>query len=115
GLGDTVLVLPCGRCPEIQDGRARVQFRVGRPAELGETEVDVWRAFQRGDDALASPFLAPEFAFAVGAARDDSRVAVVEDGGEPVAFFAFSTGADGVGAPIGPTICDAQALVASAG
>ncbi len=40
---------------------------------------------------------------------------MIEDAGELVAFFAFSSGADATGAPIGATICDAQALVVRTG
>jgi CelD/BcsL family acetyltransferase involved in cellulose biosynthesis len=89
-----------------------VQTRVLRPGELGHAERDAWDGFLRGDPSLASPFLTPEFAAAVDLARDDARLAVVEEGGEPVAFLAFSSSDDGTGAPIGATICDAQALVA---
>jgi CelD/BcsL family acetyltransferase involved in cellulose biosynthesis len=86
-----------------------------RPAELGRAELGAWRAFQRDDPALASPFLTPEFALAVDRARDDARVAVVEDADATAALFAFSSTGDGVGAPIGATINDAQALVARVG
>jgi CelD/BcsL family acetyltransferase involved in cellulose biosynthesis len=92
-----------------------VQTRVLRPGDLGHAERDAWRVFQRRDCSLASPFLTPEFATAVDTARDDARVAVVEDAGETVAFLAFSSPDDGRGAPIGATICDAQALVAREG
>lgn len=83
-----------------------------RPGELGHAERDAWGAFQRGDLTLASPFLSAAFATAVDDARDDARVAIVEDAGGIAAFFAFSVAPDGTGAPIGATICDAQALVA---
>jgi CelD/BcsL family acetyltransferase involved in cellulose biosynthesis len=97
-----------------------VQVRVVRPGELGESERAVWRACQRRDDTLGSPFLSPEFALAIGAARDDARVAVVEgfgdraDGAEAagLSFFAFSVDDAGDGAPVGASICDAQAFIA---
>ena len=92
-----------------------MQVRVKRPGELGTAERDAWCAFQRDDPALASPFLAPEFAAAVDVTRDDARVAVIEDAGVIAAFLAFSLAGDGAGMPIGATICDAQALVARAG
>ncbi|MEX1007854.1 MAG: GNAT family N-acetyltransferase [Acidimicrobiia bacterium] len=92
-----------------------MQVRILRPGELGTAERDAWCAFQRDDPTVASPFLTPEFATAVDATRDDARVAVIEDAGEIAAFFAFSSAGDGAGAPIGATICDAQALVARAG
>ena len=89
--------------------------RVLRPGDLGRAERDIWDAFLRADPSLASPFLTPEFALAVDGTRDDARVAVVEDAGQTVAFFAFTSAEDGTGAPIGATICDAQALVAREG
>jgi CelD/BcsL family acetyltransferase involved in cellulose biosynthesis len=94
-----------------------VQVRVVRPGELGESERSAWRACQRSGDALASPFLSPEFALAVDSARDDARVAVVDGlgdgvpGGGGLAFFAFSVDDAGDGTPVGATICDAQAFV----
>jgi CelD/BcsL family acetyltransferase involved in cellulose biosynthesis len=91
-----------------------VQVCVARPGELGTAEQQAWSSFQQADTSLASPFLAHEFARAVDAARDDARVGVVDDAGQPAAFFAFSV--DGrVGAPVGASICDAQALVARQG
>ena len=90
-----------------------MQVRVVRPCELGDSERAAWRACQRTDQTLASPFLSPEFALAVDSARDDARVAVVDDlGDRGVGFFAFSIDDVGGGAPIGATICDAQAFVA---
>jgi CelD/BcsL family acetyltransferase involved in cellulose biosynthesis len=92
-----------------------VHTRVLRPGDLGPAERDTWDAFLRADPSLASPFLTPEFALAVDGARDDARVAVVEDSGHPVGYLAFTSSQDGTGAPIGATICDAQALVAREG
>jgi CelD/BcsL family acetyltransferase involved in cellulose biosynthesis len=86
-----------------------MNVEVVRPDELGPGDVEVWRRFQSEDPHLASPFLAPEFAQAVGRARGDARVAVIEDGGV-AGYFAFQVEA-GRGVPIGATICDAQALV----
>lgn len=88
-----------------------MQVHVVRPSDLGDVERASWRAAQRQDLSLASPFLSPEFALAVDRTRDDSRVAVVEGVLDTPAFLAFSVD-QGVGGPIGATICDAQALVA---
>jgi len=91
-----------------------VQVRVARPGELDAGEQQAWSTFQQADATLASPFLALEFARAVDAARADARVGVVEDAGQVAGFFAFSV--DGrVGAPVGASICDAQAVVARQG
>jgi len=92
-------------------GQLMVQARVVPIDELGQAELAGWRALQHGQPELSSPFLAPEFAQAVGRARPDARVAVVEDSSGYAGFFAFQEGPDHLGAPIGAGICDAQAFV----
>ncbi|HXY93904.1 MAG TPA: GNAT family N-acetyltransferase [Acidimicrobiia bacterium] len=93
-----------------------MNVRVVRPGALTDADRGAWASLQRTEAALGSPFLAPEFALAIDSAREDARVAVVEDAGRPVAFLPFSHhSGDGSGAPIGATICDAQALIAPAG
>src|SRR5580692_9903645 len=97
------------------DQRSSTDFAFGmnveviHPNELGPSDLELWRRFQTEDARLASPFLAPEFAQAVGRARQDARVAVIGDGGI-AGYFAFQV--DGtVGVPIGASICDTQAVV----
>ncbi|HEY3941251.1 MAG TPA: GNAT family N-acetyltransferase [Acidimicrobiales bacterium] len=92
-----------------------MQVSVVRPGDLGPVEVSAWRELQQGQVALSSPFLSPDFALAVGRARDDARVAVVEDAEGFAGFFAFQLGPGATGAPIGDGICDAQAFVCRAG
>ncbi len=91
-----------------------MQVSVVPPGELGPLEVSAWRALQQDQAALSSPFLSPDFALAVGRARDDARVAVVEDSEGLAGFFAFQVGSEGIGGPIGAGICDAQAFVCRA-
>lgn len=81
-----------------------------RPGDLTASELASWRAWQRQDPTIASPFLTPEFALAIDGARDDARVAVIEDLAANPQFLAFSVDGD-AGAPIGVTICDAQAVI----
>lgn len=97
------------------DKRSSTTFACGmnvevvHPDELGPADLEVWRRFQSEDQRLASPFLAPEFAQAVGRARHDARVAVIHDGGV-AGYFAFQAN-ERLGVPIGATICDTQAVV----
>jgi CelD/BcsL family acetyltransferase involved in cellulose biosynthesis len=79
---------------------------VARPCELGAADLARWRELQRADPALANPFLAPEYALAVGAVRPRTRVAVLDD-----AFFAFEAHRSGVGMPLGAGLSDQQAVV----
>src|SRR5207244_3380724 len=81
---------------------------VVHPKELAPAHVEQWDEVRRDNPSLASPFLSAGFAQAVGAVRDDARVALLTD-----AFFAFQAQRDGAGLPIGATICDAQAVIAA--
>lgn len=87
---------------------------VVHPRELGPPERRLWDCWA-GQEWLGSPFLAWEFAEAVGRVRDDARVAVLEEDAEVCGFLAFQADPDGGGSPIGATICDAQAVIGRPG
>ena len=82
------------------------------PKELGPAELARWRAHQRANVALRSPYLTPEWAQLMGAARDDARVCVMDGG---VGFLGAQRlsrfAAMGLGAPI----ADYQGLIAEPG
>ena len=88
---------------------------VCRLEDLGPAELDRWSRLQRGDAALHSPFLRPAFAVAVGRRRPDARVAVVEDGGEVIAFLPFERGRAGVGRALAHDVSDYQGVVHAPG
>ncbi|MGD0065104.1 MAG: GNAT family N-acetyltransferase [Streptosporangiaceae bacterium] len=88
-----------------------MQISVTSPHELGPDEIAVWRSMQHKTDSLASPFLSPEFALAVGAFRPNTRVAVLSDGPELVGFFPFERRRLGVGVPIGAGLNNRQGLI----
>jgi CelD/BcsL family acetyltransferase involved in cellulose biosynthesis len=93
-----------------------VDISVYRPGELSASDRAAWTAMQskahlQGSPELANPFLSPEFALAVGRYRRGVRIAVVREGGEPGAFFAYQRSVTGVGRAIGLGISDAQGLV----
>jgi len=89
-----------------------VRLETIHPKELGPAEIGRWRAHQRARDGLRSPYLSPDWAQLIGAARDDARVCVIEDG---AGFFGAQRlsrfAAMGLGAPI----ADYQGIVASCG
>ncbi|MFU8876000.1 GNAT family N-acetyltransferase [Micromonospora sp. SL4-19] len=60
---------------------------------------------------LQNPFLAPEFARAVGRHRPTARVAVLQDGPEIVGFFPYEVRHRVIGVPIGSGISDCQGMV----
>jgi len=82
---------------------------------LDATLVSRWRELQSANPELASPFFAPEFTQAVAAARDDVEVAVIEDGGKPVAFFPFQREGGSVGKPVGEVLSDYHGLICAPG
>jgi CelD/BcsL family acetyltransferase involved in cellulose biosynthesis len=84
---------------------------VVRPRDLGQPEVAAWRDMQRQNVEFDNAFLSPGFAVAVDRARSDARVAIIQEAGQTVGFFAFQQGRSHVARPIGAGICDRQAVV----
>ncbi|UNO44302.1 GNAT family N-acetyltransferase [Streptomyces sp. MST-110588] len=87
-----------------------------RPGELSGADRAAWTAVQSqapiwGAPQLANPFLAPEFALAIGRCRRGVRIAVIREDGVPAAFLPFQRSAMGVGRAIGLGVSDAQGLV----
>jgi CelD/BcsL family acetyltransferase involved in cellulose biosynthesis len=72
-----------------------------------------WRTIRAANPQLDSPYFHPEFTLAVAAVREDVRVAVIEQGGEPVAFFPHQRQAGGRGRPVGGRLSDFHGLVAA--
>ena len=70
---------------------------------------------QRQTEALANPFLCPEFAIAVDKFRPDARVAVIADGPEITGFFPFERRRLGIAVPIGAGLNDCQGLIHAPG
>ncbi len=66
---------------------------------------------QSCDAELDNAFLSPEFATAVGRARPDTRVAVIEDGGGIAGFFAFAVTAPRIAGAMCARLSDLQAVV----
>ena len=82
------------------------------PKELGPAEFARWRAHQRANVVLRSPYLTPEWAQLIGAVRDDARVCVIGGGDGFLGVQRLSRfAAMGLGAPI----ADYQGLIAQPG
>jgi CelD/BcsL family acetyltransferase involved in cellulose biosynthesis len=58
-------------------------------SELGETELELWRSWQRADVQLACPYITPELAIAQARRNPRLRVAVLSDGNNIVGFLPF--------------------------
>jgi CelD/BcsL family acetyltransferase involved in cellulose biosynthesis len=70
-----------------------------------------WSQLQASQPLLASPYFSPEFTLAVGLARPDVRVAVLEDEGQVAGFFPFQQ-RWGIGHPVGGRLSDHHGVVA---
>jgi CelD/BcsL family acetyltransferase involved in cellulose biosynthesis len=103
-----------------------MRVTVVRPGDLGPSEAALWAEYQQASQETRNPFLSLTFAQAVGRARANARVAVVEDGGMIAAFLPFELARWGMAVPIGfpmnelqgfigPAAFDARAVVRAAG
>ena len=94
---------------------SRLVADVVRPADLAAGDIAAWRGMQAVEPAFGNPLLGPAFAQAVGAVRDDARVAVFRRDGRTVGFLAFHRRSSGFARPIGAPFCDYHALVCDPG
>jgi CelD/BcsL family acetyltransferase involved in cellulose biosynthesis len=90
-----------------------MQVTVVRPGDLGPSEAELWARFQHSSPRALNPFLSLTFARAVGRARPNARVAVVDDGGTIEAFLPFELAARRMAVPIGSPMNDLQDFVGS--
>lgn len=94
---------------------ASLSADIKHPRDLTQDEIAGWRAFQQLSPWLDSPFFSPEFTCAVGAARSDTRVAVLHAGGKRAGFFPFHATGRGIGKPVGGTFSDYQGPILAPG
>jgi len=66
---------------------------------------------QGASPELLNPFLSPGFTQAVSRARPDTRVAVLEDGGQVAGFFPFQQARMRIALPLAAGVSDGQAVV----
>lgn len=83
-----------------------MKVHVVRPRELSPDDLAAWARVKQSAPVYQSPFYSHQFTRAVGEARDDARVAVIEAEGQIVGFLPFHRTARGVGKPIGGPIND---------
>ncbi len=78
---------------------------------LDATLRDRWRQLQQTNPALQSPYFCFEFTEAVAQARADVEIAVIEQEGQPVAFFPFHRGPRSVAMPVGSILSDYHGFI----
>ena len=85
--------------------------RVVPGGSLSEVELARWSEIRQGAPSLASPFFSPIFTSIVAACRDDVRVGILEEDGEPTGFFPFQRGRFGLGCPVGSLLSDCHGVI----
>ena len=100
------------RLPGEPDRGECMRIETIHPSELGAAEAALWRAHQRADPTLSSPYLSPVWAQLVGAARPDARVCVLEGG---KGFLGVQRNSRFTAMGLGAPIADYQGLVGEAG
>jgi CelD/BcsL family acetyltransferase involved in cellulose biosynthesis len=91
-----------------------MDFRIVEGRQMQPELIEAWRVLQDSNPKLASPYFCPEFTLAVAEARDDVRIAVIEDAGSISGFFPFQTDKRGFGRPVGAGVSDQEGIVCSA-
>lgn len=77
------------------------------PAELTDADIGAWRSLCATQPDFRSPLMGPDFAQAVGAVREDARVAIWrEDDGQAVGFMGYHARPHGMARPIGAPLSD---------
>jgi CelD/BcsL family acetyltransferase involved in cellulose biosynthesis len=90
-----------------------VRIEAVHPGELGAPEGAAWERLIAANPNLASPYYSLGYAKAVGAARPDARVAVIEDGGAIQGFLCVQRAGGMAGMALGAPLSDYQGLVAA--
>lgn len=89
-----------------------------RTVSIGDMTEDLvakWNAWAAPQGRLVSPYFRFEFTAAIARARDDVRIAFIEDDGEIVGVFPHHAPRDGVIRPIGAPMSDYQGVIAREG
>jgi len=92
-----------------------IDVELVHPDALGASEAGLWRAFAAAQPDFANPLLGQDFAAAVGAVREDARVAIIRRQGEIVGFFPFHQRFGGMARAIGAPLSDYHAMVSRPG
>ena len=92
-----------------------MKISVIKGSELGFSDVNRWRAIQRENPELASPYFCPEFTQEVAAVRDDVFVGILEEEGEVVGYFPHQRRRFGIGYAVGGSFSDFHGVIAKPG
>jgi CelD/BcsL family acetyltransferase involved in cellulose biosynthesis len=90
---------------------AMLDIETLHPRELSAVERRIWRDMATAEPAFSSPLMGPDFARAVGAVRDDTRVAVIRRHGQILGFLPHHRRPGHLARPIGSPLSDYHGLV----
>jgi CelD/BcsL family acetyltransferase involved in cellulose biosynthesis len=90
-----------------------MKARIITPSELGSSEIARWQALRGDDFFFQNPFYSPRFTQLMGELRSDVRVAVVEDAGQVIGFFAYHKSPLGFATGLGTPVSNAQGPILS--
>ncbi|WP_158703351.1 GNAT family N-acetyltransferase [Pseudonocardia dioxanivorans] len=91
-----------------------MRFSTVHPRDLDRGDLDRLRAVRAAQPLPRNPFLAPEFALAVGAVRPQTRVTIIEDGSSTAGFFAHERHGR-TARPVGWQLADSEGPVLAPG
>lgn len=89
-----------------------MRARIVSIEDISPDMIVMWNQWAAPNGDLISPYLRFEFAEIVALARDDVRIAVLEQNGEIVGFFPHHKPTGGVVRPIGAPMSDYQGVIA---
>jgi CelD/BcsL family acetyltransferase involved in cellulose biosynthesis len=90
---------------------AMLDIETLHPLALDEAELRTWRDMAAAQPAFRSPLMGPDFARAVGAVREDARVAVIRRRGQTLGFLPHHRRPGAMARPIGSPLSDYHGLV----
>ena len=90
---------------------ATLDIETLHPRALASADLRMWRDMAAAEPAFSSPLMGPDFALAVGAVREDARVAVIRRQGETLGFLPHHRRPGAMARPIGSPLSDYHGLV----
>jgi len=88
-----------------------MNVQVIKAVELTPDLRERWDQIQTANSPFQSPYFRPEYALAIARLRSDVEIAVLEEGGQPLGFFAYQRDRWNVASPVGGRINDYQGVV----
>lgn len=89
-------------------GRTDVRTQIVSIEDISASQIVQWNRWACPNGKLVSPYLRFEFAETVARARNDVRIAIIEDAGDTIGFFPHHKAHGGIVRPVGAPMSDYQ-------